>query len=86
MRSIRSGWRPSPARGFLNSSFTEMPSSRAKEGRPTVMIHPDDAATVGIADGVTVVLGNMRAPACPAFRGRLSRRADRRVGMAQCRL
>ena len=27
---------------------------------PTVMIHPDDAATVGIADGVTVVLGNMR--------------------------
>ncbi len=50
----------SPARGFLNSSFTEMPSSRAKEGRPTVMIHPDDAATCGIADGVTVVLGNMR--------------------------
>jgi anaerobic selenocysteine-containing dehydrogenase len=50
----------SPARGFLNSSFTEMPSSRAKEGRPTVMIHPGDAATCGIADGVTVVLGNMR--------------------------
>ena len=50
----------SPARGFLNSSFTEMPSSRAKEGRPTVMIHPDDAATCGIADGVTVVLGNIR--------------------------
>jgi anaerobic selenocysteine-containing dehydrogenase len=50
----------SPARGFLNSSFTEMPSSRAKEGRPTVMIHPDDAATCGIGDGATVVLGNTR--------------------------
>jgi anaerobic selenocysteine-containing dehydrogenase len=50
----------SPARGFLNSSFTEMPTSRAKEGRPTVMIHPVDAATCGIADGATVVLGNTR--------------------------
>jgi anaerobic selenocysteine-containing dehydrogenase len=50
----------SPARGFLNSSFTEMPSSRAKEGRPTVMIHPDDAATCGVGDGATVVLGNTR--------------------------
>jgi anaerobic selenocysteine-containing dehydrogenase len=50
----------SPARGFLNSSFTEMPSSRAKEGRPTVMIHPDDAAVHGIADGEEAVLGNAR--------------------------
>jgi anaerobic selenocysteine-containing dehydrogenase len=50
----------SPARGFLNSSFTEMPSSRAKEGRPTVMIHPDDAAVHGIADGEEAVLGNTR--------------------------
>jgi len=50
----------SPARGFLNSTFTEMPTSRAKEGRPTVMIHPDDAVTHGIADGAEVVLGNGR--------------------------
>jgi anaerobic selenocysteine-containing dehydrogenase len=50
----------SPARGFLNSSFTEMPSSRAKEGRPTVMIHPDDAAAHGIVDGEEAVLGNTR--------------------------
>src|SRR5262249_46311928 len=33
----------SPARGFLNSSFNETPTSLAKEGRPSVLIHPDDA-------------------------------------------
>ena len=50
----------SPSRGFLNSTFNETPTSRAREGRPTVMIHPDDAATLGIADGSAVVLGNPR--------------------------
>ena len=41
----------SPARNFLNSSFNETPTSRAKERRPEVMIHPVDAAELGIADG-----------------------------------
>ncbi len=50
----------SPARGFLNSSFTETPTSRAREKRPTVMIHPADAAPLGIADGDEVALGNRR--------------------------
>jgi anaerobic selenocysteine-containing dehydrogenase len=50
----------SPARGFLNSTFTEMPTSRAKERRPEVMIHPNDAAMHDIADGGEVVLGNAR--------------------------
>ncbi len=50
----------SPARGFLNSTFTETPSSLANEKRPTVMIHPDDASGLGIADGDDVVLGNRR--------------------------
>jgi anaerobic selenocysteine-containing dehydrogenase len=50
----------SPARNFLNSTFNETPTSRAKEGRPEVMIHPDDAAALGIADGAEVVLGNAR--------------------------
>jgi anaerobic selenocysteine-containing dehydrogenase len=50
----------SPARGFLNSTFTETPTSRGREGRPTVMIHPDDAAAAGIQDGDEVVLGNPR--------------------------
>ena len=48
----------SPARNFLNSTFTEMPSSRAREGRPEVMMHPADAAALDIADGSEVVLGN----------------------------
>jgi anaerobic selenocysteine-containing dehydrogenase len=50
----------SPARGFLNTTFNETPTSLANEKRPTVMIHPDDAAEQGLADGDEVVLGNKR--------------------------
>ena len=49
-----------PARSFLNTSFTEMPSGRKREGRPTVLLHADDAARLGIADGAKVRLGNAR--------------------------
>jgi anaerobic selenocysteine-containing dehydrogenase len=50
----------SPSRSFLNTSFNETPSSQAREGAPTVMIHPADAALLDIADGDAVTLGNMR--------------------------
>jgi anaerobic selenocysteine-containing dehydrogenase len=50
----------SPARGFLNSTFNETPTSLAQEQRPTVMIHPDDARAHEITDGEYVVLGNKR--------------------------
>jgi len=50
----------SPARGFLNSSFTETPTSLGNERRPEVMIHPDDAAALGVAGGDEVTLGNSR--------------------------
>jgi anaerobic selenocysteine-containing dehydrogenase len=50
----------SPARGFLNSTFTETPTSLANERRPEVMIHPDDAAPLAIGSGDEVVLGNGR--------------------------
>jgi len=50
----------SPARSFLNSTFSETPSSKAKEKRPDLMIHPEDAAALGIADGDRVQLGNTR--------------------------
>ncbi len=50
----------SPARNFLNSSFTETPTSQKKEGAPTLMLHPDDAAALGIAAGDHVVVGNRR--------------------------
>lgn len=49
-----------PARNFLNSSFAETKTSRAREGRPTVKIHPDDCAALGIADGDEVRLVNER--------------------------
>ena len=49
-----------PARSFLNTSFSEMPSGRRLEGRPMVKIHPKDAAALLIADGAKVRLGNAR--------------------------
>ncbi|HEY5598049.1 MAG TPA: molybdopterin oxidoreductase family protein, partial [Kiloniellales bacterium] len=49
-----------PARNFLNSTFSETPTSRAREGRPTVLIHPDTCERLGIADGDRVRLGNRR--------------------------
>jgi anaerobic selenocysteine-containing dehydrogenase len=50
----------SPARSFLNTSFTEMASSRRRERRPTMQMHSDDAQRLGIADGSLVRLGNAR--------------------------
>ena len=50
----------SPSRNFLNTTFTETPTSKEKEVRPTVLIHPDDAAANGIADGDLVCLKNAR--------------------------
>ena len=47
-----------PARQFLNSSFTELASSREREGRPTVMLHADVMAGLGIAAGDLVEIGN----------------------------
>jgi anaerobic selenocysteine-containing dehydrogenase len=49
-----------PARSFLNTSFTEMPSSRKREGHPTVLIHPADADRLGVTEGARVRLGNTR--------------------------
>ncbi|MEN3930934.1 molybdopterin oxidoreductase family protein [Microvirga sp. W0021] len=50
----------SPARNFLNSSFTETPSSIAKEAYPQVMVHPDDARAAGVATDEWVCLENKR--------------------------
>jgi anaerobic selenocysteine-containing dehydrogenase len=50
----------SPSRSFLNTSFNETPSSQAREGKASVMIHPLDAASLGIANGDAVTLGNVR--------------------------
>jgi anaerobic selenocysteine-containing dehydrogenase len=50
----------SPARTFLNSTFNETPSSLKREGRPTLFIHPDDLASLGLVDGQKVKIGNDR--------------------------
>jgi anaerobic selenocysteine-containing dehydrogenase len=50
----------SPARAFLNSSFNETPGSVKREGRPSVMVHPDDIATLELVEGDHVIAGNAR--------------------------
>ena len=50
----------SPSRGYLNSSFNETPTSRKFEGGPKAMIHPDDLADLGLADGDKITMGNTR--------------------------
>ncbi len=50
----------SPARGFLNSSFNETPTSLKREGRPELLIHPDDLDRLGIFDGDRVAVGSPR--------------------------
>ena len=47
-----------PSRSFLNTSFTESAKGRARESRPTALLHPLDAAQLGVADGERVRLGN----------------------------
>ncbi|MEL6872681.1 MAG: molybdopterin-dependent oxidoreductase, partial [Pseudomonadota bacterium] len=44
----------SPSRNYLNSTFNETPSSRDREGRPTALIHPEDLADLGLADGARI--------------------------------
>ncbi len=61
-----------PARRFLNTSFTETPTSVKKEGAPTALIHPDAMRELGLEDGDTVTLGNEKGDvvvAAKAFDG-----------------
>ncbi|MEC8775349.1 MAG: molybdopterin dinucleotide binding domain-containing protein, partial [Pseudomonadota bacterium] len=47
-------------RTYLNTSFSETPGSRKREGRPTALVHPRDAAELGIADGGKIRIGNRK--------------------------
>src|SRR5215468_2119316 len=49
-----------PSRSFLNTSFNNTPSSIAREGRPTALIHPEALTELGLADGDPVRIGNKR--------------------------
>ncbi len=50
----------SPARSFLNSSFTETPGSQKREGGPTLLMHGDDMARLELAEGQDVRIGSPR--------------------------
>ncbi len=52
-----------PARQFLNSTFSQVAESRRREVRPSLMLHPQDAARLGVADGDRVEVGNRRGHA-----------------------
>lgn len=47
-----------PARHFLNTTFTETPSSQRLEGQPTALIHPDVCTRLGLVPGGPVRIGN----------------------------
>ena len=49
-----------PARSYLNSTFNESPSSRAREGRPRAKMHNDDLSMLGLRDGDAITMGNDR--------------------------
>jgi anaerobic selenocysteine-containing dehydrogenase len=49
-----------PSRSFLNTSFNNTPSSIAREGRPTALVHPEVLTGIGLRDGDRVRIGNRR--------------------------
>jgi anaerobic selenocysteine-containing dehydrogenase len=49
-----------PRRNFLNSSFANLPRFREDDRPPEVELHPEDAASRGIADGDPVRVFNDR--------------------------
>jgi anaerobic selenocysteine-containing dehydrogenase len=57
-----------PARQFLNTSFTETPSARKREGQPTALIHPADCQALGLEAGGRVRVGNDKASVVVAVR------------------
>jgi anaerobic selenocysteine-containing dehydrogenase len=49
-----------PSRSFLNTSFNNTPSSIAREGRPTALVHPAVMDRLGLRDCDRVRIGNQR--------------------------
>ena len=49
-----------PARNFLNTTFVNVASIRAREGAPECLVHPADATDRGLADGTLVRIFNDR--------------------------
>ncbi|GAB4567912.1 MAG: molybdopterin oxidoreductase family protein [Anaerolineae bacterium] len=66
-----------PAHYFLNSTFVNVDRLREREGEPTLFIHPDDAMSRGVEDGMWVEVFNARG----AFQARARVRAEVRPGV-----
>jgi len=66
-----------PSRNFLNSSFAHLPAFLAEAGTPALLLHPDDAAARGIADGMPVRIANDRG----SFLAQAQVTADARPGV-----
>ena len=47
-----------PSRSFLNTTFNNTPSSIAREGQPTALVHPEVLRELRLGDGDRVRLGN----------------------------
>jgi anaerobic selenocysteine-containing dehydrogenase len=58
-----------PSRSFLNTSFNNTPSSIAREGRPTALVHPAVLAQLGLRDGDRLRIGNRRGSVVVHARG-----------------
>jgi anaerobic selenocysteine-containing dehydrogenase len=58
-----------PSRSFLNTSFNNTPSSIAREGRPTALVHPAALAGLGLGDGDRLRIGNRRGSVVVHARG-----------------
>ncbi len=78
-----------PARQFLNTTFTETPASRKREGRPTVLLHPADAARAWHCRGRPRKAGQHARrgrAACASVRRPPARRRGRGECVAECRV
>ena len=49
-----------PARHYLNSTFTETPTSKRRQSHPSAMLCLEDATALGIRNGDSIRLGNSR--------------------------
>jgi anaerobic selenocysteine-containing dehydrogenase len=58
-----------PSRSFLNTTFNNTPSSIAREGRPTALVHPAVLAQLGLRDGDRMRIGNRRGSVVVHARG-----------------
>lgn len=69
-----------PARNFLNTTFVNVASIRAREGEPECLVHPSDAAPRGLVDGMLAKIFNDRGAFAATVR--VTRRVRRGVAVA----